>query len=120
MLGTTLTLTLPPLFTTVPLVLDLASYFNFATSYTLMSNPQNSATIINSTLCVTGALRNMTYSLVVAGVNGYGTSAISSKVLSISHGPLRQAHWHREPHFIHHEVLNGIANDPIRNQRNAV
>ena len=52
---------------------DLTAYFRFATSYTLISNPQSSASISGSRLTVYGMYRNMTYNVIVSASNAAGT-----------------------------------------------
>ena len=80
MLGST-TVTLPILTTTTPSTVDLSLYFSFASGYTIVTNPVSSGSISGSTLTVTGARRNTSYTVTVRGTNVNGTSA---NVLSVS------------------------------------
>jgi hypothetical protein len=80
MLGST-AVTLPILTTTTPRTVDLSLYFSFATGYVIVQNPASSASVSGSTLSVTGARRNMSYTVTIAGANVNGTS---TKVLAVS------------------------------------
>ena len=83
----TSSLTLPStLTTTTPVTVNLSTYWSFATSYTLVSNPQNSASISGSTLTITGAYRNMSYPVTLTASNVSGTS-VRIFTVSVTEGP---------------------------------
>ena len=83
----TTSLTLPSmLINTTPVTVNLSTYWSFATSYSLVSNPQNSASISGSTLTITGAYRNVTYPITLTASNVSGMS-VRIFTVSVTEGP---------------------------------
>ncbi len=54
------------------------SYSGTSLTYSLTSNPQSSASLLGTTLTVTGNNRNTSYTVSVTATNGYNQTAISS------------------------------------------